>query len=200
MPIPAYIDGDLRVQFLSDSLVRIERKGPKGFEDRPTFTVVGRRWSGTPYRKQGDNLVAKGYTVALNGHDFKGIRLVDLTRLALAHEAAEPTQLAAHTRIVAHFRAAIEEHYRTNLGLKQYCDRIGTTLGRLRIACRAVACATPGQLIADRLILEAKRCLRYSDLPVSEIAYSLGFEDPAYFSRYFARATGATPSAFRRAP
>ncbi len=76
MPIPAYIDGDLRVQFLSDSLVRIERKGPKGFEDRSTFTVVGRSWSGTPYRKQGDNLVAKGYTVALNGHDFKGIRLV----------------------------------------------------------------------------------------------------------------------------
>lgn len=141
---------------------------------------------------------APGQRAALAAH--LTLVLVDLTRLALAHEAAEPTQLAAHTRIVARFRAAIEEHYRTNLGLKQYCDRIGTTLGRLRIACRAVACATPGQLIADRLILEAKRCLRYSDLPVSEIAYSLGFEDPAYFSRYFARATGATPSAFRRAP
>lgn len=66
------------------------------------------------------------------------------------------------------------------------------------MACRAVAGTTPGQLIADRIILEAKRALRYSDLPVSDVAYGLGFHDPAYFSRYFLRATGSTPSAFRR--
>jgi hypothetical protein len=78
MPIPAYVDGDLRVQFLSPSLVRIEQKGPKGFEDRPTFTVVGRNWTGTPFRKQGSNLVTSGYTVVLPAtrSGLRGIRVV----------------------------------------------------------------------------------------------------------------------------
>ncbi|MGN7126830.1 helix-turn-helix domain-containing protein [Methylorubrum thiocyanatum] len=125
--------------------------------------------------------------------------LVELARLADARASDGPTRLAAHARIVARFRAAIEEHYRAGLSLEQYCNRIGTTVGRLRVACRAVAGATPGQLIADRVILEAKRSLRYSDLPVAEIAYDLGFHDPAYFSRYFSRITGSSPSTFRRA-
>ena len=76
MPIPAYVDGDLRVQFLSPSLVRIERRGPEGFEDRPTFTAVGREWPGTPFRKEGDRLVTAGYTVVLHGRDLDGVRLV----------------------------------------------------------------------------------------------------------------------------
>ena len=76
MPIPAYVDGDLRVQFLSPTLVRIERKGPEGFEDRPTFTAAGRRWPGVAYQKEGERLVTSGYTVLLHGHDLAGIRLV----------------------------------------------------------------------------------------------------------------------------
>lgn len=76
MPIPAYVDDDLRIQFLSPSLVRIERKGAKGFEDRSTFTVLGRNWPGTPFRKEGANLVTANYTVVLNGHDLQGVRIV----------------------------------------------------------------------------------------------------------------------------
>ncbi len=76
MPIPAFTDGELRVQFLSPTVVRIERRGAKGFEDRPTFTAVGRDWPGTPFRKQGGNLVADSYTVALNGRSFEGIRVL----------------------------------------------------------------------------------------------------------------------------
>lgn len=78
MPIPAYVDGDLRIQFLSSSLVRIEQKGPKGFEDRPSFTAVGRSWTGVPFKKQGSNLVTGSYTVALPAqHDgIKGVRVL----------------------------------------------------------------------------------------------------------------------------
>ena len=76
MPVPAFVQGDLRVQFLSPSVVRIERRGPEGFEDRPTFTAVGRSWPGVAVAQQGDKLVTKGYTVVLNGKEMKGIRLV----------------------------------------------------------------------------------------------------------------------------
>ncbi len=54
------------------------------------------------------------------------------------------------------------------------------------------------ELWADAYVLEeARRNLAYTNLPVSTIAYTLGFEDPAYFSRVYAAATGRSPSAFR---
>jgi len=125
--------------------------------------------------------------------------LIEMALLMHDAGAGAPMQLAAQTRIVARFRREVENSFRTGIDLGTYCDRLGTTPGRLRAACRAVAETTPGQLIADRIVLEAKRGLRYSTLPVSEIAYALGFRDPAYFSRFFARAVGMTPSAFRSA-
>jgi AraC family transcriptional activator of pobA len=74
---------------------------------------------------------------------------------------------------------------------------LGVSAARLNAACRRVAgCSTLHLVHAARLI-EAKRSLLYTERPVSEIAYSLGFEDPAYFSRFFTRRTGRTPSAFR---
>jgi hypothetical protein len=78
MPIPAYVDGDLRIQFLSSTLVRIEQKGPKGFEDRPSFTAVGRSWTGVPFKKQGANLVTAGYTVSLPAQrdGIKGVKVL----------------------------------------------------------------------------------------------------------------------------
>jgi AraC family transcriptional activator of pobA len=53
------------------------------------------------------------------------------------------------------------------------------------------------QLINQRLLLEAKRNLVYTTLTVYQVADSLGFSEPAYFSRFFKRATGLTPKAFR---
>ncbi len=48
-----------------------------------------------------------------------------------------------------------------------------------------------------RTALEAKRRLAWTAMGVAEIGWSLGFSDPAYFSRFFARETGLSPSAFR---
>ena len=53
-------------------------------------------------------------------------------------------------------------------------------------------------MIQRRVVLEAKRALLYSNMTVTEAAYYLGFSDPAYFSRFFAKATGKSPRAFRR--
>ncbi|WP_246775740.1 helix-turn-helix domain-containing protein [Methylobacterium aquaticum] len=57
---------------------------------------------------------------------------------------------------------------------------------------------SPQGILHDRLMLEAKRSLIYTTLPVSKIAFDLGFNDPAYFSRFFAARAGLSPAAFRR--
>ena len=56
---------------------------------------------------------------------------------------------------------------------------------------------TPLQIINERIILEAKRMLRYSSLRVKEVSIDLGFEDPSYFNKFFKKITGITPADFR---
>jgi AraC family transcriptional activator of pobA len=56
---------------------------------------------------------------------------------------------------------------------------------------------SPIQLVHARIVLEAKRQLRYTSGSVSEIAYALGFDDPAYFTRFFSQRAGMSPRAFR---
>lgn len=91
----------------------------------------------------------------------------------------------------------IENHYREHQTCQFYADALCTTPIGLNRACKAVADKSAGDLIQDRLALEAQRMLIYSSAPVSLIAYELGFADPAYFSRFFKRRIGTTPSVFR---
>ena len=65
-------------------------------------------------------------------------------------------------------------------------------------AGRTVAGKSPFEVAQERLLLEARRKLIYIAAPVSLLAYELGFEDPAYFWRFFKRRTGMTPKEFRR--
>lgn len=91
----------------------------------------------------------------------------------------------------------IEKHYREHLPATQYAEMLHTSLMGLNRACSAVSGKSVGELLQDRLILEAQRFLIYTAAPASLIAYDLGFKDPAYFSRFFKRRVGLSPGAFR---
>jgi len=91
----------------------------------------------------------------------------------------------------------IDKHYRDHLPASQYAEMLHTTKMGLNRACSAVCGKSVGELIQDRLILEAQRFLIYTAAPASLIAYDLGFKDPAYFSRFFKRRVGMTPGQFR---
>jgi AraC family transcriptional activator of pobA len=69
---------------------------------------------------------------------------------------------------------------------------------RLRSTCLATTGQSPVQIIHARILLEAKRQLHYTDRAVREVAFALGFEDPAYFTRFFSRLSGVSPRLFRR--
>jgi AraC family transcriptional activator of pobA len=116
--------------------------------------------------------------------------------------AARPASLKAvnpKAALVARFREVVEQRFRTGAGMDEYACALGVTSSRLRAACMSVAQTSPAAVVHHRIIVEAKRMLIYSDMPVSEIAYELGFEDPAYFSRFFAEREGRPPSKYRAA-
>ena len=81
--------------------------------------------------------------------------------------------------------------------VSDYAAALSITPTHLSRLTRAATGHAASQLILDRIIREARRNLVYTNLPVSTIAYALGFNDPAYFSRLFSGATGLSPRGFR---
>ena len=139
--------------------------------------------------------IAAGHGAAVEAHLLS--ILVECTRALEQARSIEAARPRAQATLVARFRESVERHYRENLPLDRYALLLGVTQTQLRVACQNVAGLPPTQLIQKRLLLEAKRALLYSNMTIAEAAYYLGFNDPAYFSRFFAHATGNSPRAFR---
>ena len=98
---------------------------------------------------------------------------------------------------VARFRQLVDEHYLTESGVEFYADRLCVTSNYLNRLVRLALGQSTKQYIQSRRIEEAKRLLRYTDLPVSDIADRLGFDTASYFIRAFSRQTGTTPLQYR---
>lgn len=103
------------------------------------------------------------------------------------------------TRLVDSFRELIDRHYRENLPLADYVSKLAVSPAQLRAACAAATGLSPTKLIHARIITEAKRSLIFGDMSVEQIAYWLGFSDAAYFTRFFRKEVGHSPSQFRAA-
>jgi AraC family transcriptional activator of pobA len=123
--------------------------------------------------------------------------LVEVLRLAPHRDGAAAVP-GPQALLVARFRERIEERYRAHDEVEAYAAALHVSPKQLWAACRRIAGAAPARLIRDRLLLEAKRLLLYSNISVTEASYYLGVNDPAYFSRLFAKETGLSPRAFRR--
>lgn len=102
------------------------------------------------------------------------------------------------TELFSRFRALVEEHYAEHWPVPRYAEALGLTERRLNRLCRTLVNRSAFEVVQDRLLLEARRRLIYIAAPVSLLAYELGFQDPAYFNRFFKKLTGVTPAAFRK--
>lgn len=96
------------------------------------------------------------------------------------------------------FRTLVEAHFLEHWTVAQYAETLDTTEGKLNRLCQAIAGQSAFEVAQARLLLEAQRRLIYVAAPIAELSFELGFEDPAYFSRYFKNRVGMTPSMFRR--
>ena len=105
-----------------------------------------------------------------------------------------PAPASAH---LAGFSAEIERSFRTHAPLAHYAARLGVSVAHLNALCRQYAGRSALGMIHERLLLEARRNLVYTAMTVREVADLLGFADPAYFTRFFRRATGMSPTEFR---
>lgn len=95
------------------------------------------------------------------------------------------------------FRKLIEENYCRLHTVKDYASLLNVSSKTLTLYVNECSKYSPLELINNRIILEAKRLLRYSVLSVKEIAFRLGFEDPSYFAKFFKRMVKQSPADYR---
>lgn len=112
---------------------------------------------------------------------------------------ADASRQALRDTLVQRYRSLLELHLRRHQPLGFYAGQLGVTPDHLSRACRAVTGLSALDLQHERLLLESRRLLAYTRAAVADVAHELGFDDPAYFSRFFARRAGLSPQAFRAA-
>ncbi|WP_119157275.1 helix-turn-helix domain-containing protein [Caldimonas tepidiphila] len=110
---------------------------------------------------------------------------------------ADEHRQALRDTLVQRYRSLLELHYRQHRPVSFYAGALQVTADHLSRACRSVAGRSALELMHERMHVEARRLLAYTEAPVAEIALELGFDDPGYFSRFFARLAGQSPSAYR---
>ncbi|MEU3932643.1 AraC family transcriptional regulator [Streptomyces sp. NPDC029044] len=119
--------------------------------------------------------------------------------LRLAHLAASSAP-ALHRRTDSTFtlfRDAVERDFATNHSVSAYADALGYSRRTLVRAVRAATGETPKAFIDKRVVLEAKRLLAHTELPIGRVGVAVGFPDAANFSKFFHQHTDQTPAAFR---
>jgi AraC family transcriptional activator of pobA len=138
---------------------------------------------------------APGRHLALRG--LLAALLANIARLVGTVASSESGAPPAARELVARFRRSLERRFRTHASIVTYAAELGTSEPTLRRSCLAVLGEAPLEMLQLRLLIEAERQLRYTSMSVAQVAFHLGFEDPAYFSRFFTRRMGLTPRAFR---
>ena len=95
------------------------------------------------------------------------------------------------------FSRLVELHFKSHQPLDKYAQELNITAKHLNAVCQQLTQKSSLHIIHQRLLLEAKRNLIYTAMTISEISYSLGFSEPAYFTRFFKRLAGLPPKEFR---
>ena len=98
---------------------------------------------------------------------------------------------------IRRFNFLVDMHFRTKRKVADYAELLHKSPKTLSNLFAIYNQKSPQQIILERIALEAKRLINFTDKQNQEIAYELGFNDPAHFSRFFKKMTQMTPSDYR---
>lgn len=102
------------------------------------------------------------------------------------------------TRLFKDFSLLVEQNFKTMHSVTEYAKRLALSPKSISKHFQKLGSKTPSEFIKNRILLEAKRLLIYTDKTVKEIAFELGFNDPAYFTRFFTKAISKSPLQFKK--
>jgi AraC family transcriptional activator of pobA len=120
-----------------------------------------------------------------------------LITLARAYAPSDEAGERSASPLALRYRDAVQRQATKQHSVAQYARDLAVSPGHLNSICKRHLGRGAKEIIEEQLVVEARRLLLYSDETASRVALRLGFKDPSYFSRFFRRASGCTPSDFR---
>lgn len=125
------------------------------------------------------------------------IFLINASRIKIDTQLLKASGMEKEPFILKTLKDAIEEHYKSKHSPSDYADLLNISAKALNRISKTHFNKTLSNLIAERIIIEAKRELYLSAKPVKMIAYELGFNDEFYFSRFFKNNADVSPQIYR---
>lgn len=150
------------------------------------------------------NAISTEYRNKRPGRQLALHALINLLIVWILRKNSEKAESQLHTteRGLEHlqsFVSMLEQRYREHWSISRYASALGISANHLNSLCRRLGGKSALQMINERLSLEAKRSLIYTEMTINQVSDSLGFSEPAYFSRFFKRSCGVSPKKFRAA-
>jgi AraC-like DNA-binding protein len=109
-----------------------------------------------------------------------------------------PSAATQKQQVLGSFRKLLDQNYKTMRLPSEYAALLFVTPNHLNVLSRDLLGRSAGEVIRDRVLLEAKRLLTNAGMTAAQIAAELNFQDNSYFSRFFKKYAGMTPEEFRR--
>ncbi|MFH6943514.1 helix-turn-helix domain-containing protein [Flavobacterium aquidurense] len=116
------------------------------------------------------------------------------------HERYKATEnhLTRAQLITQRFENLVDKMFVDTKSVGDYAQKLNITPNYLTTSVKKLTGKSAKDLIQERLLVESKSLLKFSDLDIAEIAYKLNFQEPTHFTRFFKKLSGTTPNKFRR--
>ncbi|MBS2210065.1 helix-turn-helix domain-containing protein [Carboxylicivirga mesophila] len=101
-------------------------------------------------------------------------------------------------RLIRDFKKLVESNYQQSHKVQDYAEQLAVSADYLNRYVKSKTGKSAKEYIQDKLMIEAKRLLLFTELSGKELAYELGFEEPPHFNAFFKKVSGFSPIAFRQ--
>lgn len=187
-------------------IVEFNRESVSSFKEIPLIDLIDSTDDSMTLSADKFKLLLQLFEVGLNLHEVRdaylGISLeATLVNIIVEVIRLHPLKKEAKPHSVAHqFKALLETHFKSHHDLEFYAKQLGLSPKGLSMQLSRSLGQSARSLIHERIFLEAKRYLAFSDMPIGLISQELGFEDQNYFARFFKKIQGISPTEFRNRP
>lgn len=123
--------------------------------------------------------------------------LIELQRIESSHDQLVRKPITRQEEILTHFIELVKLHGSCERTVEFYADKLCVTPNHLGAVVKRVSGMTVMQWVNRHVTQQAKVMLKYSELPIWEVAEHLNFANPSFFSKYFKAETGMTPKQYR---
>jgi len=124
--------------------------------------------------------------------------LIQLTRIKQKNSSDSKDVLITNNQKLRKLELLIDQNYKEHKEVSFYAEMLNTSSRHLNNIISQKTGKSISLMIQERILIEAKRLLLHSEKTIKEIAYELGFNDKAYFHRFFKKYANQTPGEFKK--